>query len=134
MRIRYKNHKLNKLYVEMQSKGSSSRLSSMASRSTIPTMFVFMFAAFSTIYVAGRFAPNHILVIHFNSGRISKEFRLLIFVFLGAVYRLWQDSQNRVYLIKELDRITGQVVLLLMLKKFFFFVVVCLFVSILWGC
>jgi len=24
-------------------------------------------------------------------------------------YRLWQESQNRVYLIKELDRITGQV-------------------------
>ncbi|KAJ4846995.1 Hydroxyproline O-galactosyltransferase HPGT1 [Turnera subulata] len=23
-------------------------------------------------------------------------------------YRLWQDSQNWVYLIKELDRITGQ--------------------------
>lgn len=23
--------------------------------------------------------------------------------------RLWQDSENRVYLIKELDRITGQV-------------------------
>ena len=24
-------------------------------------------------------------------------------------FRLWQESQNRVYLIKELDRITGQV-------------------------
>lgn len=25
------------------------------------------------------------------------------------MYRLWQDAENRVYLIKELDRITGQV-------------------------
>ncbi|XP_062149392.1 hydroxyproline O-galactosyltransferase HPGT1 isoform X2 [Alnus glutinosa] len=59
----------------MQSRGSSTRLSGMASRSRIPTLFLFMFAAFSSIYVAGR---------------------------------LWQDAENRVYLIKELDRITGQ--------------------------
>jgi hypothetical protein len=31
---------------------------------------------------------------------------LLISIF---VFRLWQDAENRVYLIKELDRITGQV-------------------------
>lgn len=59
----------------MQSRGSNTRLSGMASRSRIPTLFLFMFAAFSSIYVAGR---------------------------------LWQDAENRVYLIKELDRITGK--------------------------
>uniref|UniRef100_A0A2N9EML3 Hexosyltransferase n=1 Tax=Fagus sylvatica TaxID=28930 RepID=A0A2N9EML3_FAGSY len=59
----------------MQSKGSNARLSGMASRSRIPSLLLFMFSTFSTIYVAGR---------------------------------LWQDSENRVYLIKELDRITGK--------------------------
>ncbi|KAL4594884.1 hypothetical protein ACB092_12G051500 [Castanea dentata] len=58
----------------MHGKGSNTRLSTMASRSRIPTLLLFMFSTFATIYVAGR---------------------------------LWQDSQNRVYLIKELDRITG---------------------------
>ncbi|XP_048325827.1 hydroxyproline O-galactosyltransferase HPGT1 isoform X2 [Ziziphus jujuba] len=59
----------------MQSRGSNARLSGMAFRSRIPTLFLSMFATFASIYVAGR---------------------------------LWQDAQNRVYLIKELDRITGQ--------------------------
>ncbi|XP_035542754.1 hydroxyproline O-galactosyltransferase HPGT1-like [Juglans regia] len=58
----------------MQSRGSSTRLSGMTYRSRIPTLLLFMFATFSTIYVAGR---------------------------------LWQDAECRVYLIKELDRITG---------------------------
>ncbi|XP_054788204.1 hydroxyproline O-galactosyltransferase HPGT1-like [Prosopis cineraria] len=59
----------------MQSKGSSSRLSTMAYRSRMPTLLISMFAIFASIYVAGR---------------------------------LWQDAENRVYLIRELDRITGQ--------------------------
>ncbi|CAJ2667554.1 unnamed protein product [Trifolium pratense] len=60
----------------MRSKGSSNhKLSTMANRSRIPSLFISMFATFATIYVAGR---------------------------------LWQDAENRVYLIKELDRITGQ--------------------------
>ncbi|KAF3432887.1 hypothetical protein FNV43_RR23989 [Rhamnella rubrinervis] len=59
----------------MQSRGSSARLSGMAFRSRVPTLFLSMFATFATIYVAGR---------------------------------LWQDAENRVLLIKELDKITGQ--------------------------
>ncbi|KAK4749719.1 hypothetical protein SAY87_027168 [Trapa incisa] len=59
----------------MHSKGSNNRLSRMVTRSWISNLMLSMFAAFATIYVAGR---------------------------------LWQDSQSRVYLIKELDRITGQ--------------------------
>ncbi|GAU47208.1 hypothetical protein TSUD_403500 [Trifolium subterraneum] len=59
----------------MKSRGSNHKLSSMANRSRIPSLFISMFATFATIYVAGR---------------------------------LWQDAENRVYLIKQLDRITGQ--------------------------
>ncbi|KAG5019163.1 hypothetical protein AAZX31_06G118600 [Glycine max] len=60
----------------MQSRGSSHRVSSMGNnRSRIPALLISMFAAFASIYVAGR---------------------------------LWLDAENRVYLIKELDRITGQ--------------------------
>ncbi|KAJ7965407.1 Hexosyltransferase [Quillaja saponaria] len=59
----------------MQTKGSSNRLSGMASRSRIPTLLISMFATFASFYVAGR---------------------------------LLQDAENRVYLIKELDMITGQ--------------------------
>lgn len=40
-------------------------------------------------------------------------FGLLMFVddnfVASGIFRLWQDAQNRVYLIKELDRRTGQV-------------------------
>jgi hypothetical protein len=40
---------------EMHSKGSSHKLSTMANRSRIPSLFISMFATFATIYVAGRF-------------------------------------------------------------------------------
>ncbi|KAJ4850380.1 Hydroxyproline O-galactosyltransferase HPGT1 [Turnera subulata] len=54
-----------------------------------------------------------------SNGRVSSMIHgsristLLLFMFavFASIYvagRLWQDSQNRVYLIKELDRITGQ--------------------------
>ncbi|GKU89189.1 hypothetical protein SLEP1_g3357 [Rubroshorea leprosula] len=52
---------------------------------------------------------NRISNMVFRS-RIS-SLLLSMFATLAAIYvagRLWQDSQNRVYLIKELDRITGQ--------------------------
>ncbi|GLT38744.1 hypothetical protein SLA2020_129710 [Shorea laevis] len=52
---------------------------------------------------------NRISSMVFRS-RIS-SLLLSMFATLAAIYvagRLWQDSQNRVYLIKELDRITGQ--------------------------
>lgn len=45
-----------------------------------------------------------------SRSRISSLFQLM-FATLASIYvagRLWQDSQNRVYLIKELDKITGQ--------------------------
>ncbi|EOY23424.1 Galactosyltransferase family protein isoform 1 [Theobroma cacao] len=58
----------------MQSKGSSSMVSSMVFRTRISSLLISMFATFASFYVAGR---------------------------------LWQDAENRVYLIKELDRITG---------------------------
>ncbi|XP_012852316.1 PREDICTED: probable beta-1,3-galactosyltransferase 11 isoform X1 [Erythranthe guttata] len=59
----------------MQSKGSSTRFTGMGIRSRMSTLLLSMFAAFASLYVAGR---------------------------------LWQDAENRVYLAKELDRITGQ--------------------------
>ncbi|KAL7106987.1 hypothetical protein ACP275_06G025700 [Erythranthe tilingii] len=59
----------------MQSKGSSTRFTGMGIRSRMSTLVLSMFAAFASLYVAGR---------------------------------LWQDAENRVYLAKELDRITGQ--------------------------
>ncbi|KAH7557744.1 hypothetical protein JRO89_XS11G0212500 [Xanthoceras sorbifolium] len=68
----------------MHSKGSSTRLSSLVVKTRISSLLLSMFATFASIYVAGRG--------NFDVG--------------GD--RLWQDAQNRVHLIKELDRITGQ--------------------------
>lgn len=45
----------------------------------------------------------------------------LTLVFL--CYSLWQDAQNRVYLTKELDRITGQVCMILLISLFEWFLV-----------
>lgn len=45
------------------------------------------------------------------SGSRISTLLLLMFATFASIYvsgRLWQESQNRVYLIKELDRITGQ--------------------------
>ena len=95
----------------MQSKGSNARLSGMASRSRIPSLLLFMFSTFSTIYVAGRLALffNCFIVFPFEFALFTVKFLTFFFFWVGVVYRLWQDSENRVYLIKELDRITGKV-------------------------
>ena len=102
----------------MHGKGSNTRLSTMASRSRIPTLLLFMFSTFATIYVAGRLALFFSMAFcEFVFVTNAKFLTFLIFFFffflsqflVGLVYRLWQDSQNRVYLIKELDRITGLV-------------------------
>lgn len=45
------------------------------------------------------------------SGSRPSTLLFAMFSFVAAIYvagRLWQDAQNRIYLIKELDRITGQ--------------------------
>ncbi|KAF8379650.1 hypothetical protein HHK36_029094 [Tetracentron sinense] len=56
-----------------------------------------------------RGSSNRLSGLVFRS-RIS-ALMLSMFAAMGSIYvagRLWQDAENRVYLIKELDRITGQ--------------------------
>ncbi|KAL5551910.1 hypothetical protein UlMin_002086 [Ulmus minor] len=59
----------------MHSRPSQNRLSGSASRSRISPLFLSLFAAMATVYVAGR---------------------------------LWQDAEERVYLIQQLDKRNGQ--------------------------
>lgn len=102
----------------MQRRGSNHRLPSLLFRSRISYVMLAMFATMSAVYVAGRWASYSLVPV--------LVLRILITVIsLIGGFRLWQDAQNRVYLIKELDRRTGKVRSFTINVVYLFIILIC---------
>lgn len=106
----------------MAGRGSTNRVYSGPSfGSRISYLMLSMFAAMASLYVAGRSAHSPSLCLYTHIGIVRTCIDTVIFflkllrrLICGkcVVDRLWQDAENRVYLVAELDRRTGQVSLL----------------------